>query len=206
MKGRCRRRRRREVRRAGTYCQSLQAQLSTGLGCLRLLLPHGGIFGSGTPGVLMFTSSEDSTASEASASDLVASKSEGSLSSQRPSEDWNSSGNWAWAFDVDSKMPASKSSFVTLQIVARLYSSMRAPNACLFFSSSFRMLLVFRTRAFVPVKTFRQCRYTDLLSVQACLLIIVCGRVESESSWLSDISRVGNRTSRSDNGRVNQPY
>ena len=62
--------------------------------------------------------SNDATISIASASDLVVSKSEGSLSFQQASsEGANKSGNCASAFDCESKTPASRSSFAVLQMV-----------------------------------------------------------------------------------------
>lgn len=152
----------------------------------RLSLPHDEIFGFVTCDGLIFFSSDGTISSMASASDLVASKSEGSLSSQW--EDRNKSGNCVSAFEFDSKIPASRSSFATLQIVPRSYLFVRAPNECWFFSSSLRTFFVFRTRAFGPVKTLLQCRYTDFLD--ACAFVIV----EMILPIDIDLLRVDNRT------------
>lgn len=132
------------------------------------------VFSPGTCDVLILLSSEDMTSSIASCSDLVASKSQLSLSSQPLSENRNSLGNCVSALEVELKIPVSRSSFATLQIVSRLYSFARVANECWFFSINLLTFLTFRTRAFALVKTFRQCRYTDFLSVWTCLLIIVC--------------------------------
>jgi len=75
----------------------------------RLSLPHDEIFGFVTCDGLIFFSSGGTISSMASASDLVASTSEGSLSSLW--EDRNKSGNCVSAFGFDSKIPASRSSF-----------------------------------------------------------------------------------------------
>lgn len=156
--------------------KTLHAQLSTTIEFLanRSFLRYDEGFRPGTRDVLILSSSEDMISFIASNSDLVASKSEESLFSQPLSGDRNSSGNCVSAFEVELKIPASRSSLETLQIVSRPYSSASVANECWFFSSKFRTFLTFRTRAFGPVKTFRQCRYTDFLCVWACVLVIVC--------------------------------
>lgn len=86
---------------------------------------------------------------------------------------------------------------------SRKHPSRKIGSQCWFFSSSLRTFFGFRTRAFGPVKSLLQCRYTDFFG--ACAFVIV----EMVIPIDIDLLRVDNRTdlrSPSGIGGVNQPY